>query len=462
MLELKNLQVAFDEKTIFRDVHMTLKPGEITVLTGHSGCGKSTLIRLLNGVIPHMTDANIQGEILYNGKNILPLSIEERSAFISTVFQNPKSQFYALQSTDEIAFAMENRGIPREEILSRIKKYATLLHAEALLDRPLLELSGGEKQLVAILSVACLEQDVYIFDEPSSSLDAASIARLKEALILLKKMGKIILVAEHRLYYLADIFDQFLVLADGVLHHYNQNTLNDSVIAQWQLRTLEQLTLESVKKRDMPYRQVALCSTQDEEGKLLCAHYCFNYRKGKPVLNCSIGWQPGIHFIVGANGVGKSTFLRYLCRLEKNRKGSTYYAHKELRKMGQWISLVMQDVNMQLFTDSVWSEISIVSQDAAFKEKILRDLELWDKREAHPQSLSGGEKQRLTIALCKASPKPIVIFDEPTSGLCKKSMQKTIELIHDIANQGKTILITTHDMEFIQACGGQIVEFVRN
>ena len=120
----------------------------------------------------------------------------------------------------------------------------------------------------------------------------------------------------------------------------------------------------------------------------------------------------------------------------------------------------MQDVNYQLFTDEVWEEISIVSDDDLKKEEVLKDFELWDKKNAHPQSLSGGQKQRLLLAMCMVSQKPLVILDEPTSGLCKKSMSKMVGFLHSLKEQGKTVIIVSHDYEFINECEGRIIEFV--
>lgn len=120
----------------------------------------------------------------------------------------------------------------------------------------------------------------------------------------------------------------------------------------------------------------------------------------------------------------------------------------------------MQDVNYQLFTDSVYSEISIVSDDDLLKEKILRDLGLWDKKDRHPQALSGGEKQRLALGLALASEKEIVLLDEPTSGLCLKNMKKLISFLKEMKKQNKTIIIITHDYEFIKSADENILEFV--
>lgn len=169
--------------------------------------------------------------------------------------------------------------------------------------------------------------------------------------------------------------------------------------------------------------------------------------------------MPIIYFIIGENGVGKSTFIKKMAKLLKG-KGKSFYCGNEIKRSYEYISMVMQDVNYQIFTESVWSEISIVSQDDAKKERVLKELMLYDKKDSHPQSLSGGEKQRLMIALAIVSLKPIVILDEPTSGLCKGQMISIIKYLQKMKEEEKTVIVITHDYEFIKECKEVVYEFL--
>ncbi len=153
--------------------------------------------------------------------------------------------------------------------------------------------------------------------------------------------------------------------------------------------------------------------------------------------------------------------MRCLSGLNKNFKGQTYYNNQAIKPSYNWISEVVQDVNYQLFTESVWTEISIVSDNKKSKKDALTQFGLSDKLERHPQSLSGGEKQRLLLAMATASNKPIVILDEPTSGLCRRQMERMVEDLHEMAKSGKLIIVVTHDFELIKTCSkGRIIEFV--
>lgn len=152
-------------------------------------------------------DAKVEGEVTYLNHRLLEEDITCKSQYLSTVFQNPKTQFYCINSTDELAFGLENRALPREQILETITKYTQLLHTQDLLNKDIFNLSGGEKQLLSITVVPCLNNEIYLFDEPSASLDHQAINKFKEIIKILKDAGKIVIIAEHRLYYLKEFMD---------------------------------------------------------------------------------------------------------------------------------------------------------------------------------------------------------------------------------------------------------------
>lgn len=230
MIEIVDLSLKYEDKKILDNVNLAFERGKIHLITGNSGSGKSSLIKLINGLIPEVTGGKVSGDIRYNGNSIINSSITDRSRYISTVFQNPKSQFFTTNTLDELAFAMENRNMPAQEILDTIDNYTNLLHTEDIMNREISELSGGQKQMLAITGVVCLNQEVYLFDEPSSSLDIESIERIREVCIYLKSQGKIVIIAEHRLYYLKGIADQIIILNNGQCDVHDAEELNESLI----------------------------------------------------------------------------------------------------------------------------------------------------------------------------------------------------------------------------------------
>lgn len=467
MLKIKNIKFSYKESVVIDDISFGVPKGKLFCITGSSGSGKSTLLKIINGVVPEINGGELSGEIILDGVTLTSKDIFEKSSYISTVFQNPKTQFYCVDSTDEFAFPLENRNIPKDEIIKTITKYTQLLNTEKLLNQNIFTLSGGEKQLMAITSVLTMNNQVYLFDEPSASLDHNSIELFKNILINLKKEGKIIIIAEHRLYYLMEIIDTLVVLKEGKLNFYSnefiQHQANNKFENKHDLRKFEPINIDELKK-EKHYYQISMFNRKKRyelDCKLECINFVHNFNNKKIMELNYLGFSNEIYFIIGKNGVGKSTFIKKMSGILKG-EGTLYYKNVEVKKRNAYISMVMQDVNYQLFTESVWDEISMVTTNSDKKKKILMDLDLYQKRDYHPHTLSGGEKQRLMVALAIASHKPIVILDEPTSGLCKKQMISVVKYLQDMKKQNKTIIVVTHDYEFIQACEGVVYEFLND
>ena len=466
MFACRNLNLSYKGNKILKDIHFHIPEGTVFCITGESGSGKSSLLKVINGIIPEITEAEISGEIKLNDMRLNEMDIAQRSRYISTVYQNPKTQFYCVESTDELAFPLENRNLPKDEMVKIIKKYTELLDTEKLLNRNIFSLSGGEKQLMAITSVMTMDNQVYLFDEPSASLDHHSIGLLKKCIAELKRKGKIVIIAEHRLYYLKEIMDYLAVLKEGKLEMISVEDLDHDKICRlketYALRSFEEIRKEELLSDNPCYQIQMLNKTKNGEKDkniLKCKNIAQSFKNTTIMDIGEIGFSEGIYFIIGENGVGKSTFIKKMAKLLKG-KGKSFYCGNEIKRSYEYISMVMQDVNYQIFTESVWSEISIVSQDDAKKERVLKELMLYDKKDSHPQSLSGGEKQRLMIALAIVSLKPIVILDEPTSGLCKGQMASTVKYLQKMKEEGKTVIVITHDYEFIKECKGVVYEFL--
>lgn len=333
MLKIRKLDLSFDDENILKNLNFECKAGEITVITGHSGCGKSTLLKAINGVIPEYLDANINGEIKYNSLDLLSKNIFERSCIISNVFQNPKSQFYCMNSTEELAFQLENRNTDKSEIINRIKKYSKLLNIEYLLDKNIFDLSGGEKQMIALAACAISENDIILLDEPSSSLDNESIERLKEALVKLKELNKIIIVVEHRLFYLKNIMDKLCIIDNGSLNLYEKEDLNDynlkAIAEGYELRTFNK-----IEKSDLEINKYYKVNLLDDKNNfsnedLSCHNFKKKYEKNK-IFDFSISFNKGVNFIIGKNGIGKSTFIKLLTGITKGH-GDVFVNQKKLQ-----------------------------------------------------------------------------------------------------------------------------------
>ena len=440
-------------------IDLTVENGDFVVLCGPSGCGKTTLTRVLNGLIPHYYRGTLSGEARLDGVACRDMSLFAISQKVGSVFQNPKTQFFNVDTTSELAFGAENHGVAPAEILKRIRKTADLMGAEPLLDRSIFSLSGGEKQKIACGSAAVMEPEAYIFDEPSSNLDSHAAKELRGVMCELKRRGKTVIVAEHRLSYLADLADRVLCMRDGQIERsYTGAEFCALPDEERQRLGLRPLRLSALTGQPPPEGRSA-------EGCWTVENLRFTYpgqrREALHIEKLDLK-KGAVTAVIGHNGAGKTTFLRCLTGLQKRcggvlRDGEAGYSRKQRLKQ---CFMVMQDVNHQLFTESVLEEVllSQAVEDQGAEEEILRRMDLWPLRDRHPMSLSGGQKQRLAVASAYASQAPIVVFDEPTSGLDLLHMKEVAGVLEELAAAGRIVVVVTHDPELILRCAHEVVQ----
>ena len=217
MIEFENVSFSYtgQEHGGLRDINLKISDGECVLFCGRSGCGKTTITRLVNGLIPQFYQGELHGRVLVDGQEISNIPMYQIAAKVGSVFQNPRTQFFNVDTDSEIAFGIENEARPPEKLAERVEQTTEDLHIQKLRNRNIFELSGGEKQKIAFASVYAMNPQIYLLDEPSSNLDMTSIQELKEHLRLIKKQGKTVLIAEHRLYYLMELADRIVYLEKG-------------------------------------------------------------------------------------------------------------------------------------------------------------------------------------------------------------------------------------------------------
>lgn len=453
MLNFKNFSLYYGEnKKILDDITFSIDDGECVLFTGESGSGKSSIINSINGLAFEYENAKMEGNIKINDKEIKDLALYEISLLISSVFQNPKTHFFNINTTLELLFYLENIGLDREEMDRRMEDMLSIFPINHLLGRNIFELSGGEKQILCVASCYLSGCKVIVLDEPSSNLDEKYISILKEMLRILKDRGITLILAEHRIYYLMDIVDSiFLVKNGSVKRKYNREDflkLTEKELLEFGLRSIYKTNLEVKKNnsgKDLLIK--SLKYSFDNKGILDVENIAFNLGQ--------------IYGIVGKNGCGKSTFLRLVTGLEEKTKSEIFFSGSEINKKERLklSSLVMQDVNHQLFSDSVQDEMKLGIKDLENEkiDEVLTGLDLMEYKDRHPMSLSGGQKQRVAIAsvLCKNS--KFIFFDEPTSGMDYNNMLKISKLIKKMIKEDNIIFIVSHDTEFLNLTVDEII-----
>ena len=458
-------------------VSLTVAAGELKVVTGASGCGKTTLMRLANGLCPQVYGGTVEGLVTVAGLNVSETPVAELSEVIGTLFQDPEEQFFALSVGDEIAFALRSRGVAAADIVERTRRAADRLGIGHLLGQDIHALSEGQKQKVGLAAILALGPKVLIFDEPSANLDPESTESLALTMAELKREGAAILVVDHRLYWPKNVADSVCVMSRGkiVLEREFSILENEELRKAWGLRQATvpdmRLVLPRVKTgigKDMNRIRAAFSAQR----------MSFAYDDDHRIFqDASFRIEPGVTALIGGNGTGKTTLARILTGLNQ-AQGDFYIGEQKVGRNGlmPYAGLVLQNADHQLQMRTVQEEVqSACAAGELLKhgrfemwrralsakefsryrdqvDEILARLRLSHLAERHPQSLSGGEKQRVVIACAVAKRPAVLILDEPTSGLDGANMAAIAELLKDEAQKGTAVFLITHDLELMQIC----------
>lgn len=450
-LAIKDISLRYGgmDRVALRIDELTIQKGQCVVVCGASGSGKSTFLKLINGLIPEYYPAQVQGSICLQGQALIGMNLEDLSYRVASVFQNPSTQFLHPTVLQDLVFACENQGLAREVIQERLERVQSTFGLTDLLDTRLQDLSGGQKQQVALASATMQGTDLILLDEPTANLDTESIRALQDLLGQLKKEGKTLLIAEHHLAYLSDLADRYLYFKDGHL-------AIDYPASDFLART-------EVCRKDMGLRCYALDLYRKEIAQRE-AHFRgdlaglvvdnLTVRQGRRVLHQirEVTLAPGqVVGITGRNGSGKTSLAYYLAGLREDKQariswqGRTLSARQRLAKT----AFVMQEVGLQLFTETVRRELLLAAPEKDWDWDLLDRLGLILLMDRHPASLSGGEQQRLLLAANLFLDRDILILDEPTSGLDLRQMQEVARMIGQLKEAGKLILLISHDEELL-------------
>ncbi len=433
------------------------EPGTLTLIVGPSGSGKSTALRLINGLIPHINSGKVTGKVTVAGLDVATSELAELGQHTATVFQNPRNQFFAATVGEELAFARQQAGEPREEIMSRVQQVAQRIGLAGWLERSLHQLSGGELQRVACGTMLTSPAGIFLFDEPTSNLSGEAIEDIATIIRQMKADGATIIVAEHRLYFLRELVDTVITVDKGRIDRVwaaeEFYALSDQQRREFGLRTLTPPRLAPTRSQP---------ATEVTEG-LELRGVRFSYGSRRILDIDQLAFPAGqVTALLGANGIGKTTLCRVITGLAQAERGGTISWRGKPQSAKQRLamsSLVMQDVHRQLFAASVREEVTTGTKSRSDVDvtQILTQLDLSEHAEDHPMSLSGGQKQRLVIASAVADKANVVIFDEPTSGVDYRHLTQITERVREVAAGGAAVIVVSHDLEFVNECADRVV-----
>ncbi len=439
-IELKNVSFSYSGFTdkVLSDVDFYVDYGEVALLSGLSGEGKSTLLSIVSGIIPNIVKGDITGEVLVDGKSIIGQKLAQTCRKAGVVLQNADSQIIHKLVDDEIAFGCENFAISAKKIGEQIDRVCAIMGLDKTAQTR--TLSGGQKQRLITASTLAAGQRILILDEPLANLDVESANLLMDTLRQLARAGYAVLVVEHRL-------DMILPFVDTV----------------WNIRA-GVVTKVGNKQEYLLSQTVTIEDNSDSRdiGKALFSvnHVAFLVKKKEILKDVNFNIYEGERLLLlGENGCGKTTLLRLLARLYKPTNGNIeqtlnpkFGKRYRGKKWFKSVGVVYQNPNYQLFMPTVEQEIAFNAVSKDYAEEMIKLFGLEHLRKRHPQSLSEGQKRRVSIAAVAAGNPEVLLLDEPTVGQDYKGLCELVKILNELHDRsGNTMVTITHDMRCAEA-----------
>ena len=504
-IKVENLKYRYPNTTklALDGLDFEIEKGSFIGIIGENGAGKSTLCQAFNGLIPGFFKGAYGGKVLIGDTEVAKTTVSKLCQKVGLVFQNPFNQLSGAKETvfEEIAFGLQNFGVPKEEMISRVNEVMELLDIADYRDRNPFDLSGGQMQRVALAGILAMKPEVIVLDEPTSQLDPAGSEEVFAAVDKLAKSGITIIMVEQKLEKLAEYCDRILLLHQGKqiafdspeqifsredLQNYGVNppaytricqafgvkkdngcypaSLKDALVLkdlfpEENVFGLGKKSLDHNAEIRSKREETASC----EQSVFNIEHLKFQYVENVPVLqdvNLTIDNRPTA--IIGQNGAGKTTLVKLLKGLLKPVGGSIYYggsdiAEKSVAMLAGEIGYVFQNPDDQIFKYHVIDEVMFGPQNIGMtkeqaKEKAVAALKLVGLEQLadeNPYDLELSERKLVAIASVLAMDTKVLILDEPTIAQDWKGRKIIQKMIRDLSSQGKTVIAILHDMDFV-------------
>jgi len=455
MILARDVSVYYGQEAILQDINLEIQAGEFVLITGPSGCGKSTLAYVLSGLIPASISARFTGLVEVNGLNTQNCELQEMAQQAGIVWQNPSSQLFHLRVEDEVAFGPRNLGLDEEEVNRRTDWALKATALEELREQRPAELSGGQKQCVAIASILAMQPKVLILDEPTASLDVPNTHRVLETLkSLRKKHGVTIVILEHRLADVARLASRLILMDKG---HIISDGHPDEILMNETLQKKLGMRRRSDEPQDAweTLIEESVQNTNGSEPLLNLENVSTGYNHHKVIQDINLSIYPGDFLaLVGNNGAGKSTLGLVAAGLLKPLAGQVLFSNGARPHPGLDVAMLFQNPVDQLFTDSVDEEVAFGPRNyerfiSGRHEEILQEADLLKLRKNRPMMLSAGQQQRTALAACLGLQPRLLILDEPTLGQDWGHLQRLMDYLLQLNRQGSAILLISHDYKLV-------------
>lgn len=445
----------------------TANPGEVLLIAGASGCGKTTLIRCINGLIPRSYKGEMSGKVAVFGEDVSGWKLSQISQKIGTVLQDPERQILGTKVLNEVAFGLENLGMPRDEIFSRVDEALNFLKISHLRSRETFNLSGGEKQKVALAGILAMRPSIILLDEPLASLDPASAQDTLDAVRTLADQGMSILMVEHRVEDVLRIKpERVMFMSDGEIRYLGDVAGLSKIVNYREVKLPAEDIVERAKRDPAPVKiqvlpGVTRSGPSEGESLVKFEDVAFGYESGVEVLhgiNLQIN-RGDVIAVLGPNGAGKTTFVKHAIGLLKPKSGRVFVGGRDtheasVAEIASMLGYVFQSPSHMLFAPTVHDELAFGPTNMKHaKEQIeqevkeaLRIVNLSEKENDPPLALSFGQQKRVSIAAILAMRSRILVMDEPTAG---QDYQNYMNFMDSILQMPafEAILFITHDVD---------------
>lgn len=469
-----------------QNINLELNPGEMLLIAGSSGCGKTTLARCINGLIPRSYRGKREGKVLLHGKDVADMQIAEVAQIVGTLLQDPERQIVASNVYNEIAFGPENLGLPREEIIRRVDSVMKRLNIEYLRERETFNLSGGEKQKVALAGVLAMNPSILMLDEPLASLDPASAHEALEVFRSLADEGKTVILIEHRVEdAIAARPDRLMYMSGGEVKYIGSITDLPTEIDHKEVKLPAEWVVKRVKQTgEKVVRIESIRGLERGEPLVKFENVDFRYSDEDPFILKDVNLE--IHHgdliaILGPNGAGKSTLIKHAIGLLKPVSGNVFVHGKSTREMSvaqiaRVLGFVFQSPTHMLYAPTVREELEFGPKNLNFSNddmqvsvtESIETVNLKGFEEYPPLGLSFGQQKRTTIASVLAMRSQIMVMDEPTAGqdyanythfmdaMCKQGTDGKKSLV---AESFAATLFITHDLDLALTYANRVLLF---